>query len=79
MKRLIIFLALLSCLTILLVACQSNTTPDTPNTVHMDDSVFLTTAVTIKKGQNVIMKNDFERNSCDHEWKLDQWFTISQA
>jgi plastocyanin len=57
MKRLIIFLALLGCFTIVLVACQNNT-PDTPNTVHMDDNVFLKTALTIKKGQSVIMAND---------------------
>jgi plastocyanin len=56
MKKLIILMAFMSCLTIILVACQSK--PDAPNTVHMDTDTFLKSAITIKKGDHVAMEND---------------------
>ncbi|HEY4388978.1 MAG TPA: plastocyanin/azurin family copper-binding protein [Ktedonobacteraceae bacterium] len=56
MRKLIILLALMSCLTIVLVACQSK--PDAPNTVHMDNNTFLKTSITIKKGEHVVLANN---------------------
>ena len=56
MKKLIILLAIMSCLTIIFVACQSK--PDAPNTVHMDANTFLKSAITIKKGDHVVLASD---------------------
>ena len=57
MKKFVLILAFMSCFTIVLVACQGST-PDAPNTVHMDSNTFLKTAITIKKGETVVLASD---------------------
>jgi plastocyanin len=75
MKKLVIFLALMSCFTIVLVACQGST-PDAPNTVHMDSSAFLKSAITIKKGERVVMASD---TSETHIITNGTWISGSQV
>lgn len=63
MKKSLVFLAVLSLLTILIVACgeasanASSSTANTP-TVHMNETQFEQTQITIKKGQSVSLVDD---------------------
>jgi plastocyanin len=63
MKKALVFLALLSLLTMLIVACSqgnSNSSASAANTptVHMGETQFDQTEITIKKGQSVELVDD---------------------
>ncbi|GCE48931.1 cupredoxin domain-containing protein [Thermosporothrix hazakensis] len=64
-KKFIAVLLCLSALSLLIVACGSNTSasskpnqPTEPNTVHMSDLQFSPTTITIKKGESIKLVND---------------------
>lgn len=67
MKKLFIIVGLCSILTIVLVACSnssnggsggSTASGTTQNAVHMNDSNFLQSSITIKKGESVTLIDD---------------------
>ena len=60
MKKLLIIVGLCGILTVLLVACGGTMTSvsTTPNTVHMDDSDFVQSSITIKKGTSLTLVDD---------------------
>jgi plastocyanin len=60
MKKVVFVFALLSLLTLLLVACGGNTGSNYqgPNTVHMGDNLFLQDKITIKKGSKLTLVDD---------------------
>jgi len=57
MKKLYILLALCSVVTLLLIACSS-TGSTSGNQVHMNDSDFVQSSITIKKGESVTLVAD---------------------
>jgi plastocyanin len=61
MKRLfgaIVVLGLLTILLSLLAACGTTATASGPNPVHMNDSNFDQSSITIKKGESITLVND---------------------
>jgi plastocyanin len=61
MKRIcsiIVVMGLLTMLTLLLAACGQSATADGPNQVHMSDSSFDQSSITIKKGESIALVND---------------------
>lgn len=63
MKKSLVFLAVLSLLTMLIAACgevsanSNSSTANTP-TVHMNETQFVQTQITIKKGERVTLVDD---------------------
>jgi plastocyanin len=52
-------ISLLAILTIMMTACSGGAGPDTnPNTVHMNDTDFDRSSITIKKGETITLAND---------------------
>jgi len=51
-------LCLLAILTIMITACNSTSSGNSPNTVHMGDSNFDQSSITIKKGQSLTLVDD---------------------
>ncbi|HTK07535.1 MAG TPA: plastocyanin/azurin family copper-binding protein [Ktedonobacteraceae bacterium] len=57
-KRAFILLILCSMTTVLLIACGTPTVSKADNPVHMDNTVFLSSSITIKKGEHITLVSD---------------------
>lgn len=57
-RKTLIVLSICSIVLLSLVACSNSATPDAPNTVHMSDTAFKQTTITIKKGESIHLVAD---------------------
>ncbi|HEY4386923.1 MAG TPA: plastocyanin/azurin family copper-binding protein [Ktedonobacteraceae bacterium] len=57
-KRAFILLILCSITTVLFIACGTPTVSKADNPVHMDNTIFLSSLITIKKGEHITLVSD---------------------
>ncbi|WP_236038230.1 hypothetical protein [Ktedonobacter robiniae] len=57
-RKTLIILSICSVVLLSLVACSNSAASDAPNTVHMSDTTFVKSFITIKKGESIHLVAD---------------------